>query len=236
MIRVLVADDHAIVRQCLCRTLALAPDLLVAGEAKDGWEVIEQVRNHSFDLLLLDMNIPGPSGVELIKRVRMEAPQLPVLVLSMHDESRLVGRAIRAGAGGYLTKDSELETLLAAVRKVAAGSHAIDPVLASRIVFESGDVPHGNLTEREYEVFLMLARGQSVKSIAAALHLSPKTVSTHKCRLLPKLGAQSVSDLVRYALRHGLLEECPPGGGDRQFFAAEQDNYFPRMAGPASRP
>ncbi len=212
MIRIVIADDHAIVRQGLRQLLAIAPDLELAGEAKDGWEVLERVRNGGFDLLLTDLSMSGPSGVELVKRVHDEAPRLPVLVLSMHDEAQIATRAIKAGAQGYLTKDSEPETLLAAIRKVAAGGHYIDPELASRLVFgqetgTGGDVPHACLSDREYQVFLQLARGESINDIAAALHLSAKTVSTHKFRLMQKMQFDSLSDLVRYALRHGLIAE-----------------------------
>lgn len=211
MIRIVIADDHAIVRQGLRQLLAIAPDLELAGEAKDGWEVLECVRVGGFDLLLTDLSMPGPSGVDLVKRVHDEAPRLPVLVLSMHDEAQIATRAIKAGAHGYLTKDSEPETLLAAIHKVAAGGHYIDPELASRLVFgqESsgdGEVSHSCLSDREYQVFLQLARGMSINDIAVALHLSAKTVSTHKFRLMQKMQFESLSELVRHALRHGLIE------------------------------
>jgi DNA-binding NarL/FixJ family response regulator len=209
MIRVLIADDHAIVRQGLRQVLALAPELELAGEAKNGWEVIELVRGGNLNLLLLDMNMPGPNGVELIKRVREEAPRLPILVLSMHGESQIAGRAIKAGAAGYLTKDSEPETLITAIRQVAGGAHYIEPAVAARLLFETapaeGSVPHTLLSDREYQVFLMLARGRSVNEIAEELRLSAKTVSTHKFRLMQKLGVDNLSDLVRYALKHELV-------------------------------
>lgn len=209
MIRVLIADDHAIVRQGLRQVLALAPELELAGEAKNGWEVIELVRGGNLNLLLLDMNMPGPDGVELIKRVRDEAPRLPILVLSMHGESQIAGRAIKAGATGYLTKDSEPETLISAIRQVAGGAHYIEPAVAARLLFETapaeGGIPHTQLSDREFQVFLMLARGRGVNEIAEELHLSAKTVSTHKFRLMQKLGVDNLSDLVRYALKHELV-------------------------------
>ncbi len=212
MTRILVADDHSVVRQGLRQILALAPELQVAGEAENGWEVIEQVRGASppFDLLLLDMSMPGPSGVDLIKRVRKEDPRLPMLVLSMYAESQVAGRAIKAGASGYLTKGSDPEDLIAAIRQVAAGGQAIDPALAARMVFESAavaeDAPHTLLSDREYQVFLHLVQGSGINEIGEALHISPKTVSTHKFRLMRKLGIDSLSGLIRYALRHGLTE------------------------------
>jgi DNA-binding NarL/FixJ family response regulator len=208
VIRILIGDDHAIVRQGLRQVLALEPELELAAEAKNGWEVIELIRTASPDLLLLDMNMPGPSGVELIKRVREEAPRLPILVLSMHGESQIAGRAIKAGAAGYLTKDSEPETLIHAIRQVAGGAHYVEPAVAERLLFDPSPrdaaVPHAALSDREYQVFLMLAQGRGVVEIADALHLSAKTVSTHKFRLMQKLGLDNLSDLVRYALKHEL--------------------------------
>jgi DNA-binding NarL/FixJ family response regulator len=207
MIRILIGDDHAIVRQGLRQVLALMPELELAGEAKNGWEVIELVRSCAPNLLLLDMNMPGPSGVDLIKRVREEVPRVPILVLSMHGESQIAGRAIKAGAAGYLTKDSEPEILIHAIRQVASGAHYIEPAVAERLLFESSPkdaAPHTTLSDREYQIFLMLVRGRGVVDIAEALHLSAKTVSTHKARLLKKLGLDNLSDLVRYALKHEL--------------------------------
>lgn len=210
MIRVLIADDHAIVRQGLRQVLALAPDLELAGEAKDGWEVIDKVRSDHLNLLLLDMTMPGPNGVELIKRVREEAPRLPILVLSMHGESQIAGRAIKAGAAGYLTKDSEPETLISAIRQVAGGAHYIDPAVAARLLFDAKpddtEEPHLALSDREYQVFLLLVQGRGINEIGDALHLSAKTVSTHKFRLMQKLGMDNISDLVRYALKHRLTQ------------------------------
>lgn len=210
MIRILIADDHAIVRQGLRQVLALAPELELAGEAKNGWEVIELVRAGNLNLLLLDMTMPGPNGVELIKRVREEAPRLPILVLSMHGESQIAGRAIKAGAAGYLTKDSEPETLIGAIRQVAGGAHYIDPAIASRLLFEAtptdAEQAHLTLSDREYQIFLLLVQGRGINEIGDALHLSAKTVSTHKFRLMQKLGVDNLSDLVRYALKHKLSQ------------------------------
>lgn len=210
MIRILIADDHAIVRQGLRQVLSLASELELAGEAKNGWEVIELVRAGNLDLLLLDMNMPGPNGVELIKRVRDEAPRLPILVLSMHGESQIAGRAIKAGAAGYLTKDSEPETLIAAIRQVASGGNYIEPAVAARLLFEarpdSLEQPHLNLSDREHQIFLLLVQGRSVNEIGEALHISAKTVSTHKLHLMQKLGVDNLSDLVRYALKHELAQ------------------------------
>lgn len=210
MIRILIADDHAVVRQGVRQMLSLAPEFEVVDEAKNGWEVIDRIRLGGLDLLLLDMTMPGPSGVELVKRVQDEAPRLPILILTMHGDSPIAARALKAGAAGYLTKDSEPELLIAAVRQVAAGGRYIAPELASRLVFDNiaapEETPRKKLSEREYQVFLMLARGRGINDIAEELHLSAKTVSTHKFRLMQKLGLDTISELVRLALNHNLLD------------------------------
>ncbi|MFZ5511828.1 MAG: response regulator [Pseudomonadota bacterium] len=210
MIRVLIADDHAIVRSGLKQIIATTLDISAAGEATQGQEVIERIRRDDFDLLLLDMTMPGVSGVDLIRRVRAEKSHLPVLVLSMHNEGQVVSRALRAGAAGYVTKDSEPEVLIAAIRKVAAGGRFIDPSLVDKVVFDAGGAdapPHELLSDREFQVLQMLVCGKSVGDIGEALNLSAKTISTHKMRLMQKLGVDNNADLVRYALRHGLITE-----------------------------
>ena len=210
MIRVVVADDHSIVRQGLSRVIALASDIELAGEARDGWETLELVRKGGFDLLLTDMSMPGPNGPELVKRVRSEKPELPILVLSMHGESQVASRAIKAGASGYLTKDSDPEMLLDAIRRCASGGHFIEPELASRLVCEGGSAStggsHTRLSDREFQIFLLLAQGVGVNEIAEKMNISPKTVSTHKFRLMQKMSFESLSELVRYALKHELIE------------------------------
>lgn len=209
VIRLLVADDHAIVRLGLRQICTMAPDFRLAGEARNGWEVIREVAAGGFDLLLLDLVMPGPSGVELLKRVRKEAPRLPVLVFSVHGEAHIVARAIKVGARGYLTKDCEPETLIAAIRQVAAGGYYMDPGLATSLIYSEAqaqsETPHTLLTDREYEIFQLLVEGSSANEIAARLHLSPKTVSTHKFRFMRKLGVKNTVELVQYALKHGLL-------------------------------
>ena len=210
MVRVLVADDHALIRQGLRQALATTAELSLAAEAKNAWEVIERVRQGGIDMLLMDMSMPGPSGVELIRRLRSEAPRLPVLVLSMHADAQMAARAIRAGASGYLTKDSDLELLLEAIRQVGRGGNFIDPTLATQLVFDQGgaadEALHTSLSNREYQVFLGLAHGRGLVDIADELNLSPKTISTHKFRLMQKLRVDSISELVRYAIRHGIVE------------------------------
>lgn len=212
MIRVVVADDHAIVREGLCRVIALAPDMELVGERKDGWEVLERLPSTQFDLLLLDLTMPGPHGIELIQRIRKEDKELHILVLSMHIEAQFVANAIKAGANGYITKHSDPDSILSAIREVAAGGNVIAPELAARLLFkpeaQSGQGGWGKLSEREFEVFLKFAAGRKVNDIAADLGLSPKTVSTHKYRIMQKLGVSSVSELVHYAYSHKLLN--PP--------------------------
>ena len=210
MIRVLIADDHAIVRGGLKQLLALTNDVEVAGEATNGEQVMEQLRNGCFDLVLLDMSMPGISGVDLIARIRIRDARLPILVLSMRNETQLVRRALKAGASGYLTKDNEPETLMAAISKTAAGGRFIDPLLVEQMVFGVDtpglDQAHERLSNRECQILSLLARGKSVNQIADELTISNKTVSTHKARLMQKMNFSSNADLVRYGVAHGLLE------------------------------
>jgi DNA-binding NarL/FixJ family response regulator len=211
MIRIVVADDHTIVREGLKQILASADDLIVVGEARDGQEVLQQVRANDFDVLLLDMSMPGKSGTELIKQVKDEKPKLRVLVLSMHQEHQYAVRAIKSGASGYLTKDSASTQLVTAIRKVGAGGAFISAEVAEALALSAmpsnEGPPHTALSNREYQVFRMLASGTSVSDIAARLNLSVKTVSTHKARLLEKLGVRNQTELVHYALKHRLIDD-----------------------------
>jgi DNA-binding NarL/FixJ family response regulator len=211
MIRVVIADDHLILREGLKQLLLAAGDLEVAGEAGDGHEVVQTVRALEFDVLLLDMSMPGKSGVELIRQVKAERPKLRILVLSMHEEHPYAVRAIRAGASGYLTKESASAQLVAAIRKVAGGGAFISAEVAERLALDSmphADGPlHATLSDREYQVFRLLVNGLTVSEIALQLHLSAKTVSTHKARLMEKLGVTSNAELVHYALRHRLSDD-----------------------------
>jgi DNA-binding NarL/FixJ family response regulator len=211
MIRVVVADDHQILREGLRQLLQAGGDLAVVGEAADGHAVMEQVRALDFDVLLLDMSMPGKSGIELIRQVKAEKPRLRILVLSMHEEHQYAVRAIRAGASGYLTKESATAQLVAAIRKVAGGGAFISAEVAERLAQEAmphAEGPrHATLSDREYQVFRLLVSGRSVGDIAADLHLSAKTVSTHKARLMEKLGVDNNADLVHYAVRHRLIDD-----------------------------
>ena len=209
MIRLLIADDHAVVRAGLRQLLTLAPDIRVVAEAVCGAEVLSCLRHNSVDLLLLDINMPGISGADLIVRVKAHWPGLPVLVFSMHNEPQVVVRMLRAGVGGYITKDSEPDSLLTAIRKVAAHGNYLVPELAEKIAFEvtsvSASALHNLLSQREAEVFRLLVQGLGVNDIAAQLAISGKTVSTHKARLLEKLNLSNMADVMRYAMQHNLL-------------------------------
>jgi DNA-binding NarL/FixJ family response regulator len=210
MIRVLLADDHAIVRSGLKQLLLLADDIQVAGEATDGGQVMDRLRSERFDLVLLDMNMPGISGLDLIARIRLQGNPTPILVLSMRDEVEVVRRTLSAGANGYLTKSNEPEVLLAAIRKTAAGRRFIDPLLVDDMVFSlvepDARPPHEQLSDREFHIFRLLASGKTVNDIASELAISNKTVSTHKARLMQKMHLGSNADLVRYGVEHGLIE------------------------------
>ena len=214
MIRLLVADDHTLVREGLKQILAAAPDLQVAGEAVDGDQTLAKVRAGEFDLVLLDMSMPGIAGIELIRRLKLEKPRLRILVLSMHGEQQYAARAYKAGASGYLTKDSASGELVGAIRKVAAGGVYISPAAAEQLALDAAPGQSGprhvTLSDREFEVFRLLVSGRSVGDIADQLNLSAKTVSTHKTRIQEKMGLPSTAELVRYALEHNLLDGRPP--------------------------
>lgn len=214
MIRIAIADDHTIVREGLKQLLSAAPDLEVIAEAKNGQETLEMVRSAAFDLLLLDMSMPGKHGIELIRQLRAEKPRLRILVLTMHEEQQYAVRAIKAGASGYLTKESAAAQLVSAIRRVAAGGAFISPDVAEQLAL--GAMPGGTgpahlmLSDREYEVFGLIVAGVSVTDIADRLNLSVKTISTHKARLLQKMGMSSTADLIRYAIEHRLFDATPP--------------------------
>jgi DNA-binding NarL/FixJ family response regulator len=206
--RIVIADDHAIVREGLKRIVGDAPGLEIAAEAADGNEVMKIVREREFDVLVLDLSMPGRSGMELIKLVKAEKPKLRILVLSMHQEMQYAVRAIKSGASGYLTKESAPGQLVQAIQKIAGGGAYISAEIAEQLALGAmpgGEKPpHEALSDREFEVFRQLVAGSSVTEIAANLKLSVKTVSTHKANLMGKLGVDNPSDLVRYAIRHGL--------------------------------
>jgi DNA-binding NarL/FixJ family response regulator len=204
VIRVLLADDHEIVRDGLKRILGAAGDLQVAGEAANGDQALALVKANDYDLALLDLSMPGLAGIDLIKRVRIEKPKLRILVLSMHGEQQYATRALKAGASGYLTKDSAAGQLVGAIRKIAAGGVHVSEAAAAGLV-SAERAPHQALSDREFEVLRLLVGGRSPTEIAERLHLSVKTVSTHKTHIQQKLGLSGTADLVRYALEHKLV-------------------------------
>jgi DNA-binding NarL/FixJ family response regulator len=210
-LEVLVADDHAIIRDGLKKILADTDDMVVAGEAANGNAVMEQVRARAWSLLVLDISMPGRNGLELIRMVNAECPRLPILVFSMHHEEQYAVRAIRAGASGYLSKEGDTDLLLPAMRKVAFGGVFISPTVAELLATDASPhkevMPHTLLTDREFEVFSRLVRGVRLTSIGDELSLSVKTVSTHKTHILNKMNMSSPVDLVRYAMDHKLLDE-----------------------------
>lgn len=210
MIRLVIADDHTIVREGLKQLLSAADDLTIVGEARNGFEVLGHVRALDFDVLLLDMSMPGKSGIELIAQVHAERPKLRILVLSMHEESQYAVRAIRSGASGYLTKESASEQLVSAIRRVAAGGVFITAEVAEQLALsampQTEGPPHSFLSNREFQVFQMIVSGKSVSEIAGSLNLSVKTISTHKARILQKMGLAGTAELVRYAIEHKLVD------------------------------
>ena len=212
MTRVLLADDHEVVRQGLKQILMEAIPDAVFGDAASGSEALGLVRSAPWDIVVLDISLPDRSGLDVLKELRQSEPGLPVLVLSMHPEEQFAVRVLRAGAAGYLTKRSAPQELVAAVRKVLAGGKYVTESLAEKLAAvvdfgrPSGE-PHEKLSDREYQVFRMLASGQTVKEIGEALSLTPQTVSTHRARILEKMGLETNAELAQYARRAGLLEQ-----------------------------
>ncbi|HVS01270.1 MAG TPA: response regulator transcription factor [Thermoanaerobaculia bacterium] len=209
MTRILIADDHPVVRRGLKQILDEEPTLRVEGEAGSAGEVLQLLEQGGWDVVVLDLSMPGARGLELLERVLDRSEEAGVLVLSIHSEEQYAVRCLRAGALGYLSKQSAPENLAEAVRLVAAGRRYLSPQLAERLVQqargEDEGLPHEMLSEREKQVMRRLASGETVSQIAAELELSVKTVSTYRARLLEKMGLQSNADLTRYAIEHGLV-------------------------------
>jgi len=210
VIKVLVADDHAVVRRGLRQILAETPDIVVGAEAETVDDVMRLVQKESFSVLLLDVKLRGGSGLDVVAWVKKERPNLPTLILTMHPEDQYAVRAIKAGAAGFLTKESAPERLIEAVRKVAGGGRYISAELAeslaSILAGEAKGVPHERLSDREFEVLKMLASGKTVSEIGHVLGLSVKTVSTHRTRILKKMEMRTNAELMHYAVRNGLLD------------------------------
>lgn len=209
MMNVLIADDHALLRSGLRRILAEELAATSFGEARDADELIQHIRRGSWDLVLLDISMPGRSGLDALRELRALRPKLPVLVLSMHAEEQFAIRALRAGANGYITKERAPEELIEAARRVLEGRRYVSPSLAEKLAEELASgrdgAPHDALSAREFEVLRLLAGGKSVSDIAEQLSLSAKTVSTYRTRILEKMGLGSNAELAHYALRYGLI-------------------------------
>lgn len=207
--RVLIADDHPVVRQGIKQILQDALDILVEGEAKDGDETLRKVRDRKWDGLVLDLNMPGPHGLDLLQQIKEEAPTLPVLVLSMHAEDQFAVRLLKAGASGYVAKESAPDELVKAVRKICSGGKYISASLAEKLAdnleHASDKPPHEILSNREYQVLLMMGAGKSTKEIGEELRLSVKTVSTYRARILDKMHLRSNAQIIRYVIHEGLL-------------------------------
>jgi DNA-binding NarL/FixJ family response regulator len=207
-LQILLVDDHAVVRGGLRLLLAETGDMQVGGEAENAEQAIHMVRQSEFDVALVDIGLPGKGGLDLLKQIRTERPKLAVLMLSMYAEEVYAVRALKAGASGYLTKNSPPATLLAAIRKVAGGGRHVSPALLEQLAVEVGQGRRSGsdtLSDREVEVLRRIASGESLNQIAEALHLSPKTVTTYRARIVDKTGLHSNAELARYALEKGLL-------------------------------
>lgn len=209
-IRVLIADDHAIVRQGLKQILADSDDLEVVGDADSGAEAIRLVRAGDYDVLLLDISMPDRNGIDVLKQVKKEFPRLGVLMLSMHREDQYAVRALKAGASGYLNKQSAPTELVDAIRQVAAGRKYITPALAQalaeQITEDHEAAPHELLSDREFQTLIMIASGKTVSDIAGELSLSVKTVSMYRARLLAKMKLRNNAELTHYAIRNKLVD------------------------------
>ena len=207
MIKVLVADDHAVVRRGVRQILDEAPDIVAVGQASSGREVLQKVQKHDYDVLVLDIAMPEGGGLEVLKQLQSLEPKLSVLILSMYPEGQYAMRALKAGAAGYLTKESVPDELVAAVRKAAQGEKYITPSLAEKLVAGLGKkLPNEALSDREYQVVCMLASGKTITEIAVELSLSVKTVSTYRVRILTKLNLRNTAEIIRYAFEHGLID------------------------------
>ena len=210
MTRIVIADDHVLVRRGLAELLREMDDFRVVGEASSGDELLRLVRDERVDVVVMDMSMPGPSGLDLVKSIKAEFPKLPILVLSAHPEDQYAVRVVRAGAMGYLTKESAEADLVEAVRRVASGKRYLTQNLAASLLdaldADPDEDPHAALSDREYQVLRLIASGMTVGGIAEQLSLSVKTVSTYRSRLLQKMGMSNNSEITRYALENGLVD------------------------------
>lgn len=209
MIKILIADDHSIVREGLKQIVAESVEMVVQGEAVNGQQVLDLVRENDYDLILLDIAMPGRGGIDTLKQLKIDLPEMPVLILSMHPEDQYAVRAIKAGASGYLTKESAPEELIGAIKKVAQGGKYVSIDLAEKLVEnlgkESEKQDHTLLSDREYQVMVMIATGKTVTEVGDELALSVKTISTNRSRALKKMGMKNNAEFTYYAIKQGLV-------------------------------
>ena len=209
MIKILIADDHPIVRKGLKQILAETPNIVVAGEASNGVDVLRKVLKDEYDMVLLDISMPGRDGIDILKELKTLKPNLPVLVLSIYPEDQYAVRVLRAGAYGYLTKESAPEELISAIKTVSVGRRYISPSVAETLVFNldsnTPKQPHEKLSDREYQVMHLIASGKTVKQISEDLSLSVKTISTYRARILEKMKMTNIPELIRYVIKNGLV-------------------------------
>ncbi len=208
--KILIADDHAIVREGLKHILLKLPDDLLIEETSNGNEALAFIEREDYDFVILDISLPGMSGLEILKKLKIQNNKTPILILSMHPEEQFAIRALKSGAMGYVTKDRAGEDLLEAIMKISRGRKYVSPelaeYLASSLNVRSEDVPHQKLSEREFEIMVLLAKGISAKEIAEALFISEKTVGTHRFRIMEKMGMKKNTDLTFYAINHKLID------------------------------
>lgn len=210
MIKLIIADDHPIVREGLKQIIADSPHFTVSDEAGDGPELLDKVRKEDFDVIILDLKMPGMDGLDVLKQLKIEKPRIPVIILTVHPEAQYALRILRAGASGYLTKESVSAELITAIRKVHRGGKYISPGLAEKIAFaldtDSEKMLHETLSDREYQVMYMIASGKTVTEIAEEINLSVKTISTYRARILEKMNMKTNAELTRYAFQNSLID------------------------------
>jgi two-component system, NarL family, invasion response regulator UvrY len=210
MIKLIIADDHPIVREGLKQIIADSPHFTVSDEAGNGPELLDKVRKEDFDVIILDLKMPGMDGLDVLKQLKIEKPRIPVIILTIHPEAQYALRILRAGASGYLTKESVSDELITAIKKVHRGGKYISPSLAEKIAFaldtDSEKILHETLSDREYQVMYMIASGKTVTEIAEELNLSVKTISTYRARILEKMNMKTNAELTRYAFQNNLID------------------------------
>jgi two-component system invasion response regulator UvrY len=210
MIRILIADDHKLFRRGLKQTIEDVEGLKVEDEAASGAEVLSKIAQKFYDVVVLDISMPGSNGLEILKQIKESSPKTAVLMLSMHPEEQFAVRAIKAGASGYLTKESDEEEIIRAIRKASQGGRYVTPDLAEKLAEAlsagTGRAPHESLSDREFQVFRLIAQGKSLSEIAQELHLGTTTISTYRTRILEKTGLKNNSELTRYAVAQRLID------------------------------